>query len=106
MHTEIIPRSTLSIPTTERRIHSGNSASPAPGVPARKPQHVPKGHDAILKALQDKGSLVDVAIIGGEPYRGKMVNRDRYTITVQCADGRNHTIYKHAIESFSPVVPA
>lgn len=71
---------------------------------ARKPV-VAKGHDAILKGLQDRGATIEIYPIGYDgKIVGKMINRDRYTITVELAGGQRRTIYKHAIESFGEVV--
>lgn len=77
--------------------HAGNG-----GFPQRKP-FVAKGHDAILKDLQDSKKDVLVAMLSGETETGKIVSRDKFTITVQKNNGTGHriTIYKHAIESFS-----
>lgn len=71
--------------------------------PQKKP-FVAKGHDAILKGVQDIGGFILVLTMNGEaPIRGKLIARDKFTITVELANGRRLTIYKHAIESFEPI---
>ena len=69
----------------------------------RKP-FVAKGHDAILKSLQDGEQLITITTMGdGTEWTGKMAARDKYTITIQLDSGIRKTFYKHAIESFEPV---
>jgi len=81
----------------QRRILSPNRPSPS----TKKP-FVAKGHDAILKGMQDGGEQISVALISSDfPLIGKLVARDKFTITVLTTFGRR-TIYKHAIESFGP----
>lgn len=89
-------RPTLGLPAgIERRASS---------VAPRKPM-VAKGHDAILKGLQDRSAFIEIyPMCSDEPIIGKMINRDRYTITVELANGQRRTIYKHAIESFGESV--
>lgn len=61
-----------------------------------------KGHDAVLKGMQDNGSLCRVQPIHGDLVVGKVLNRDRYTITLD-VNGTKRVIYKHAIEFFEEV---
>ena len=71
----------------------------------RKPRKffVAKGHDAILKGLQDIGGIITITASGdGKEWTGKLIARDKYTITIQLDGGRSKTFYKHAIESFEP----
>lgn len=74
--------------------------------PAKKP-FVAKGHDAILKHAQDVGgNLRIVTLSDGVVHIGKMVARDKFTITIevdQLGSLVRRTFYKHAIESFEPV---
>lgn len=71
--------------------------------PARKP-FVAKGHDAILKAQQDVGGRIIVTTMGdGTEHVGKLIARDKYTITILTDGGASKTFYKHAIESFEPI---
>lgn len=65
---------------------------------------VAKGHDAILKDLQDNKHTTEINLISGEAYKGATIlARDKYTITIGVG-GNRVTIYKHAIESFtSPI---
>lgn len=65
---------------------------------------IAKGHDAILKNAQDAGDMIKITAISGEIVIGKLVNRDKFTITViEDATGDKATFYKHAIESFKIV---
>lgn len=69
-----------------------------------KKPFVAKGHDAILKSIQDDGADIEVNMISdGTSITGKLLARDRYTITVLDKHGVCRTLYKHAIESFAPV---
>lgn len=71
--------------------------------PPRKP-FVAKGHDAILKKVQDLGGEIGIMPMNGDSLIvGKLIARDKYTITVLTKDGREVTFYKHAIESFESV---
>jgi sRNA-binding regulator protein Hfq len=89
-----------------------------PKSPMRR--HVPRGHDAILADLQERRAEVAVLVMGTEgSYEGRIVGRDKFTITLQPTlrravpgesstpehksfdkDEAPVTIYKHAIESF------
>lgn len=75
-----------------------NSSKPRSGN-VRSPQA--KGHDAVLKAIQTQERQVAVRAQSGETYRGLIVGRDKYTITVKGSDGVRWLIYKHAIEALS-----
>lgn len=81
----------------ERRtlsVRPGNTSKPP-----RKP-FVAKGHDAILKKVQDSGGNIGIMPMNGDRLIvGKLIARDKYTITMLTA-GREITFYKHAIESF------
>lgn len=81
---------------------SGNSASSFPRKPA------PKGHDTVLGAIQNGGRSITVELISGEVVTGKLVGRDKYTVTVRPENTQNirKVIYKHAIESFYGEEPA
>jgi RNA chaperone Hfq len=61
-----------------------------------------KGHDAVLKRMQDNNSLVFIQPLNGDGFEGRVKNRDRYTITLEVG-GRERVIYKHAIEYFEAV---
>lgn len=63
-----------------------------------KKPHIPKGHDATLKSAQDLGEVIVVQPINGDSYTCTLLNRDRYTISVQLEDGKKRIVYKHAIE--------
>lgn len=71
---------------------------------AVKKPFVAKGHDAILKNTQDAGGTITITTIGdGSSVTGKLIARDKYTITVEIELGVRRTYYKHAIESFEPI---
>lgn len=71
----------------------------------------PKGHDALLRDLQEAGSLVSFRLMGvDDSYVGKIVARDKFTISVLTGVGDTGefekfptVIYKHALESFKQV---
>lgn len=67
--------------------------------PPRK-EGIAKGHDAVLRALQNDGRHITIFTLSGKTLKGKVVGRDKYTVTVQDADGIRAIIYKHAIELF------
>jgi sRNA-binding regulator protein Hfq len=69
-------------------------------------QHAPgfkaKGHDAVIKAGQDRGSNVNFVFTDGSLATGVIVARDRYTISAKLdGNDRATVIYKHAIQSFT-----
>lgn len=83
------------------------------GSPRPFKKHTPKGHDAILARLQETRAVVTFFVItpNSDSIEGRIVGRDKFTITVQPAhpngdgvymDGgeRPITVYKHAVESF------
>lgn len=80
----------------------GNN-KPSTGAP-RKPATA-KGHDAVLKAIQDDGREITIVMQSGEKINGTVVARDKFTISVSQHDSLGgrliSVVYKHAIESFS-----
>ena len=94
---------------TESQIRADQAAEAkrrtlSPNRPVKK-QFVAKGHDAILKSIQDANGWVAIQTLHGDgPTRGRLVARDKYTITIETAALERVTIYKHAIESFRPIV--
>lgn len=66
---------------------------------SKPPMKFAKGHDAVLKAAQDSGAICLVQPMNGESYSGKVLNRDRYTVTLLVND-RKRVVYKHAVEFF------
>lgn len=66
--------------------------------PARKDAPV-KGHDAVLRAIQNDGRKLHVKLINGSYFYGEIAGRDKYTITIRDEGGR-HVVFKHAIASF------
>lgn len=66
-----------------------------------KPKFVAKGHDAILKNAQDAGEQIEIIAMSGDVIVGKILNRDKFTVTILQDSGKKRTIYKHGIESFS-----
>lgn len=74
-----------------------------PGFSKAKRPFVAKGHDAILKEVQDsEGRLLVTMMSDGSAVEGVLVARDKFTITLLTDEGRRRTLYKHAIESFEP----
>lgn len=78
-----------------RRTEHANTRDVKPGT---KPVFA-KGHDAVLKGMQDVREMARVCLMSGDIHIGKVVNRDRYTITLEI-EGKKRVIYKHAIEFF------
>lgn len=59
-----------------------------------------KGHDAVLKAAQDRQARVTFTI-GDKQYTGVIIARDRYTISaILDGDDTASIIYKHVISMF------
>lgn len=82
-------------------VQSGKTLGVRPGFSQPKRGFVPKGHDAVLKHLQESATPVEVYLTTTEvPVLGKIVARDRFTITLMLDSGLRRTYYKHAIESF------
>lgn len=71
----------------------------------QKRPFVAKGHDAILKNIQDTdGVKIAVTLMNdGSTVEGRLVARDKFTVTVLTDEGRRRTFYKHAIEGFEPI---
>lgn len=77
-------------------------------------RHTPKGHDAILADLQERRAEVKIVTVCGAHYTGRIVGRDKFTITVERTHGllgtkdtetmgdAPVTIYKSAISTFQP----
>lgn len=95
-------RRTLSVRPSFDKPNGGGGARPGYDRPKRP--FVAKGHDAILKEVQDNGGYLAVTLMSdGSTVSGQLVARDKFTITVLTEEGRRRTFYKHAIESFEPV---
>jgi RNA chaperone Hfq len=60
----------------------------------------PKGHDAVLKALQTDKRSISIRMMSGEWEYGTVVARDKFTITVLRTNNVRVVLFKHAIESF------
>ncbi len=70
----------------------------------RKSSLSTKGHDAILKSVQDNRGAVIITTIGdGTEHGGILIARDKYTITIKTDSGGSKTFYKHAVQSFEPI---
>jgi sRNA-binding regulator protein Hfq len=84
---------------TQPRPHNATSRAPREGNGARS-ERQSAGHDAVLKALQFDSRTITVILLSGDAVIGKLVGRDKFTVTVQGPDGIRRVIYKHAIEQF------
>jgi len=65
-----------------------------------------KGHDALLKDLQESGAPVRLVLsTSGNAVIGKIVARDKFTVSVLRDDGSEFplVIYKHALETFEQI---
>jgi sRNA-binding regulator protein Hfq len=58
------------------------------------------GHDTVLRAIKNKGSMISVFLQSGESRMGTLIAYDKYTLTVKTADGRRRVIFKSAVEEF------
>lgn len=65
------------------------------------PSYKPKGHDVVLQRAYDNQSKMTVHTVTGKTIEGKLIARDRYTVSVKDGSSTVHTIFKSAIESFS-----
>ena len=59
-----------------------------------------KGHDSILKKLQETKQETIIVTLNNTEYCGTISGRDKYTITLMTEDGIRHVFYKSAIEQF------
>ncbi|CAG9228988.1 RNA chaperone Hfq [Burkholderia vietnamiensis] len=98
----------------QEQITLGRRMITAEGGPTREyavrrplaPRTAPKGHDAILKAMQEERQLVTITTTDGSMFRGFVTGRDKYTITLLTPHPENdkatirRVFYKHAIEHF------
>lgn len=75
-----------------------NYSKPRTSHGPRRPA-TPKGHDAILKEIQDLGLVMTVMFLDGESATGKLTARDKFTITISDSYGAT-TYYKHALKGF------
>lgn len=68
-----------------------------------RPSSQPKtsGHDTVLRAIQNKGTMITVNLLNrDDSVVGSLTARDKYTLTVRTGNGTRLVIFKHAIESF------
>lgn len=85
---------------------------PAAGRPAEgeRKRFVAKGHDAQLQDAQYQNAEIRVTTIGGDIAFGRIIRRDKFTITLEITQGSEqgaHEIfYKHGIESLQIKKPA
>jgi sRNA-binding regulator protein Hfq len=83
------------------RLEGNRGPRPTSGAP-RKP--IAKGHDAVLKSIQDDGREITITMQSGEKINGTVVARDKFTISVRVANALGGylvwVVYKHAMESF------
>jgi sRNA-binding regulator protein Hfq len=78
-----------------------NSAYSAPN--ASKSAFQAKGHDAVLKAAQDRAATVTLTLTSGVEVTGLIIARDRYTISIKPKDSDTVIVYKHFIGMFKTV---
>lgn len=93
---------------TIRADRDGNRKPYKPSTP-NKPAS-PKGHDAVLKAIQDDGRTINITLLSGETMSGTLVARDKFTISVLVnvagkIEDAVFVVFKHGIESFWAVRP-
>jgi hypothetical protein len=93
-----------SVRLTDARPFTITGVSSPPRTTARV---IPKGHDVILKAMQDNAQIATIVTSGGgELYVGTITGRDKYTITLMTEHPTDESkkirrvFYKSAIEQF------
>lgn len=62
----------------------------------------PYKSDAVLRRIQESGTMVLLVSQRGETYTGLIKGFDRYSITI-LRDGVEATFFKHALLSYEPV---
>jgi sRNA-binding regulator protein Hfq len=67
--------------------------------PAKRPTPLVKGHDAVLKAIQESKQTATIVTRAGEVFVGQITGRDKFTITLLTGTIRR-IFYKHAVEQF------
>lgn len=83
------------------------SSAPPRDMGAKKKAFVAKGHDAQLKEAQNEGYFVTLTTMLGERFEGKIIRRDRYTVTLKSSANGVFTdevatiYYKHGIISLT-----
>jgi sRNA-binding regulator protein Hfq len=90
--------------TRSRRIvvNNGKHQEP-PSFSSPSKEFKAKGHDAVLKAVQDRKTACVFKTTDGESVRGQIIARDRYTISVLVEGELDARIYyKHSIAYFQP----
>jgi hypothetical protein len=109
-------RTTLSV-DNERAVGHRVEAHPAsvrpfsftkPDTPRPTARVIPKGHDVILKAMQDNAQIATIITSGGgDAYVGTITGRDKYTITLMtdhpdptATKKIRRVFFKSAIEQF------
>lgn len=101
-----------AVPNNVRPLHANRDVTQE----FRRPQHtenrnpggfVAKGHDRALQHAEQDRRMLRIDTMSGYSFEGRMVRRDRYTITIRTEEGREKCFFKHGIESFEvlPVVP-
>lgn len=98
---ETAPRRSLSL------VGGGGTRPPVDG---ERKRFVAKGHDAQLQDAQNTHREIRIVTTGGETVYGKIIRRDKFTITLEITQGSeagaNEIFYKHAIESVRIKAPA
>jgi sRNA-binding regulator protein Hfq len=85
--------------TTSRDSFSGGRDRIQAG-PIARPKFVAKGHDRQLEEAQFGKFFTTILPMGNdEAYLGKIIRRDKYTVTIMSEQGVESMVYKHAIES-------
>lgn len=84
----------------KKRVYIPNNDKPYQKKSVKKPFQA-KGHDRVIAALQKSGEIVKVFVNYLEnPVTGKIIGRDKYTLTVASEDEAKNTvmmIFKSAV---------
>lgn len=71
----------------------------------KKPLDTRNGHETILKGLITRREIVDLNLLNGKIFKGRVTQFDNYTITIQLEEtGKLRTFYKHCLESFNTAI--
>lgn len=110
MTNSTIPSNVSHLPRDPRTLSLGGNVANLPhrprpegtlGTPHRK--FIAKGHDAQLQDAQVNSLPTSITTMGGDCFKGRVVKRDKYTITLRYDEGKfagqDEIFYKHAIES-------
>jgi sRNA-binding regulator protein Hfq len=85
-----------------RPVGNGGHGSGRPHKPtlyAPKPRET--GHETVLRAIQKDGRAIHIQLLDDATVlSGKLIARDKFTLSVECTNGVVMVLFKHAIRCF------